>query len=91
MSIFLELLKQKTECYYEEGIDFYLPEENEIILGMAFTDERALFKKLEQIESFIFGYQVSKVTAVTMNKEGHVSHPISKVEMVPFDIWALGD
>ena len=89
--IFLELLKQGDECYYEDGIDFYLPQENEVILGMAFTDERALFKKLEQIESFLFSYQVTKVTAVTMNKEGSLSHPISKVEMLPFDIWALGD
>ncbi len=89
--IFLELLKLHIECYYDDGIDFYLPDTNEIILGMPFTDERSLFKKLEQIESFLFGYQVDKVTAITMNKEGQVSHPISKVEMVPFDIWALGD
>jgi uncharacterized protein len=89
--IFLELLKQNEECYYDDGIDFYLPQKNEVILGMAFTDERTLFKKLEQIESFIFGYQVDKVTAITMNKEGSISHPISKVEMVPFDIWALRD
>ena len=89
--IFLELLKQNEECFYDDEIDFYLPNKNEIILGMAFTNERALFKKLEQIESFIFSYQVDKVTAITMNKEGSVSHPISKVEMVPFDIWAIGD
>jgi predicted AAA+ superfamily ATPase len=89
--IFLELLKLHVECYYDDGIDFYLPDTNEVILGMPFTDERSLFKKLEQIESFLFGYQVDKVTAITMNKEGSVSHPISKVEMVPFDIWALGD
>jgi len=89
--IFLELLKLHVECYYDDGIDFYLPDTNEVILGMPFTDERSLFKKLEKIESFLFGYQVDKVTAITMNKEGGVSHPISKVEMVPFDIWALGD
>ena len=89
--IYLELLKSNTECYYDDGIDFYLPESGEVILGMPFTDERSLFKKIEQIEAFIFSYQVNKVTAITMNKEGSISHPFSKVEMVPFDIWALGD
>ncbi len=89
--IYLELLKSSQECYYDDGIDFYLPESNEVVLGMAFTDERSLFKKMEQIEAFLFMYQIEKVTAVTMNREGEVSHPLSKVEMIPFDIWALGD
>ncbi len=89
--IFLELLKQNINCYYEDGIDFYLPENNEIILGMPFTNERTLFKKLEAIEAFIFSYQINKITAVTMNIESSLSHPISQVEMIPFDIWALGD
>ena len=89
--IYLELLKSGNECYYDDGVDFYLPDDGEIILGMPFADERALFKKLEQIEAFIFSYQIKKITAVTMNREGGISHPISKVEMVPFDIWALGD
>ena len=89
--IYLELLKSDTQCYYDEGIDFYLPQSSEIILATPFADERALFKKIEAIEAFIFGYQVKKITAITMSREGSVSHPFSKVEMVPFDIWALGD
>ena len=89
--IFLELLKSKQECYYDDTIDFYIPSKAEVILGMPFTDERTLFKKLESIEAFIFRYQIRKVTAVTMNKEGSISHPFSRVEMLPFDIWALGD
>jgi len=58
---------------------------------MPFTDERSLFKKLEAIEAFIFTHEIKKVTAITMNAEGTISHPFSKVEMIPFDIWALGD
>lgn len=89
--IFLELLKSETACFYEETIDFYLPHAEEVILCMPFADERALFKKIEQIEAFIFSYQIKKITAITMNREGRISHPLSKIEMVPFDIWALGD
>lgn len=89
--VYLELLKSSTECYYEDAIDFYLPNSEEIILCMPFADERSLFKKIEQIEAFIFSYQIKKITAITMNREGGISHPLSRVEMLPFDIWAIGD
>lgn len=89
--VFLELFKNNQKCFYADKIDFYLPDNNEIILCKPFTDERSLFKKLEEIEEFIFTHTIKKVTAITMNKEANISHPFSKVEMLPFDIWALGD
>jgi len=89
--VYLELLKSNVVCYYEDDIDFYLPLSDEIILCKPFADERRLFKKLESIEAFIFTHSIKKVTAITMNKEGTISHPLSSVEIIPFDIWALGD
>ena len=89
--IFLELLKSDVECYYDDEIDFYLPQSEEIILCKPFADERQIFKKLESIEAFIFTHSIKKVTAITMNKEGNISHPLSQVDIIPFDIWALGD
>jgi hypothetical protein len=89
--VFLELLKSSTECFYDDGIDFYIPTRDEVILCKPFADERSLFKKIEAIEAFIFSYGIKKVTAITMNTEGGISHPFSKVEMLPFDIWAIGD
>ncbi len=89
--IYLELLKAGREAFYDDGIDFYLPQGDEVILGMPFADERTLFKKMEAIEAFLFTYQIKKVTAITMSTEGSMSHPLSHVEMIPFDIWAIGD
>ncbi|MBN2815070.1 MAG: ATP-binding protein [Campylobacterales bacterium] len=89
--VFLELLKSSVVCYYDDGVDFYLPNSAEIILAKPFVDERQLFKTLESLEAFIFTHSITKVVVVTMNKEGSISHPFSKVEMLPFDIWALGD
>ena len=89
--VFLELLKSNTKCYYEDGVDFYLPQDDEIILCKPFADERRLFKKLESIEAFIFSYGIRKITVITMNKEGSISHPLATVDIIPFDIWALGD
>ena len=45
----------------------------------------------EQIEAFIFTRNIKKITAITMNREGSISHPLSKIEILPFDIWAIGD
>ena len=89
--IFLELLKANIECFYDDGIDFYIPKQNTIMLGMPFGDERILFKKVEAIEAFIFTHNIKKVIAITMSTEGKINHPLSKIEMLPFDIWALGD
>ncbi len=89
--VFLELLKADIECYYDDGVEFYLPNNSEVIICMPFADERALFKKMEQIEAFLFTHGIEKLTAITMNTEGGISHPLCKVEMLPFDIWALGD
>jgi len=89
--VFLELLKSKSELFYAEDIEFYLPKRDEIILCKPFADERRLFKKLESIEAFIFTHKITKITVITMNKEGTISHPLATVDIIPFDIWALGD
>ena len=89
--IFLEIFKKQNEFFYEEGIEFYIPDKSEIILCMPFAEERMLFKKLESIEAFIFSNQIQKITCVTMSKDGEISHPISKVEILPFSQWALSD
>lgn len=89
--VYLELIKSNVAAFYDEGVEFYLPDSQEIILCRAFVEERQLFKLIETLEAFIFTHTIKKITVVTMNKEGNISHPFSKVEMIPFDIWALGD
>lgn len=89
--IYLELIKHNVECYYEEGIDFYLPGRAQIILALPFANEHALFKKVESLEGFIITHGVKEIIAVTMNLESTLSHPIARIEMVPFAPWTLGE
>lgn len=89
--VYLEILKSAKECYYEDGIDFYLPQSSEVVLVAPFADERLLFKKIEAIEAFIVSNQLVKISVLTMSKEGKINHPFCDIEMIPFDIWALGD
>ena len=89
--IYLELVKHTIECYYEEGIDFYLPSRAQIILAIPFENEHSLFKKIEALEAFIITHEVQEVIVVTMNLESTLSHPMAKIEMIPFAQWALGE
>jgi len=87
--IYLEMLKRHFELYYEEGIDFYLPQQQRVVLCMPFGNQEMLFKKIENIEAFIITHNISKVEVVTMSSESELSHPFTTVEMIPFAIWAL--
>lgn len=89
--IFLELVKHNIECYYDEGIDFYLPQRGQIMLALPFANEHALFKKVEALEGFIITNRVREVIVITMNTESSLSHPIARINMTPFSMWALGE
>jgi hypothetical protein len=89
--VFSELDKRHVECYYDEGIDFYLPKRAQIIIASPFANEHALFKKVEALEGFIVSNRVREVIVVTMNLESTLSHPVSRIEMIPFERWALSE
>jgi len=87
--VFLEMLKQGFELYYDEGIDFYIPSQGRIVLCMPFANQEALFKQIEKIEAFIITNAIKKVEVVTMSNEASLQHPYVPVEMIPFSVWAL--
>lgn len=89
--VYLELVKHSVECYYDEGIDFYLPERGQIVLALPFANEHALFNKVEALEGFIIMHGVREVIVVTMNTESSLSHPMADITMTPFSMWALGE
>jgi len=87
--VYLEMVKKEFTLYYEEDIDFYIPEQNRVVLCMPFGNQEALFKKIEKLEGFIITHSVTKVEVVTMTNESSLQHPFVTVEMIPFSIWAL--
>jgi predicted AAA+ superfamily ATPase len=87
--VFLEMLKRGSEVYYADGIDFYMPKENRIVLTMPFSNEDVLFKKIESIEAFIIENGVLYVEVVTMSAETKLGLPYAIIEMMPFVQWAI--
>ena len=89
--VFLEMLKRSHELYYDEGIEFYIPDQQRVILCMPFGNQEMLFKKMESIEAFVITHSVTRVEVVTMSSESSLRHPFAAVEMLPFSMWALMD
>lgn len=87
--IFLELKKVGKTVYYDEMIDFYLPNEDRVVLALAFANEKMLFSMMEKIEGWLIGHGIKKLEVVTMNSEAVLGHPFITVEMIPFTRWAL--
>ncbi|KIM11868.1 MAG: hypothetical protein KU37_03155 [Sulfuricurvum sp. PC08-66] len=87
--ILLELLKSGHLCYYDEGIDFYLPDENRVVMAMPFANDTTLFALMQRIEGWLLAHEVSRVEVVTMSSEAQIQHPYVRVEMLPFSRWAL--
>jgi len=87
--VYLEMLKRGSEIYYADGIDFYMPKENRIVLTMPFSNEDVLFKKIESIEAFIIENGVLHVEVVTMSAETKLGLPYAIIEMIPFVNWAI--
>ncbi len=87
--VYLEMLKKEFTLFYDEEIDFYIPEQERIVLCMPFGNQDVLFKKIEKIEGFIISHGISKVEVVTMSNESSLRHPFVPVEMIPFSVWAL--
>lgn len=87
--IFLEMIKRDFRLYYTDGIDFFLPEHQRIVLCMPFAAQEGLFKKIESIEAFIIEHNVLHVEVVTVGSEGSLNHPFVTVRMMPFSQWAI--
>ncbi len=87
--IYLEMRKRSFEVYYEEGIDFYVPFQQRVVLALPFFEHANLFKKMEKIEAFLITHDVKTVEIVTMGNEGELNHPYFHVEMIAFSQWAI--
>lgn len=89
--VFNELDKHHERLFYDESIDFYLPDQRRAVLCMAFGTHDMLFKKIESIEAFIVTHEIKSVEVVTMSSEAVLEHPFVHAEMIPFAQWALSE
>lgn len=89
--VFIELYQRTQPIYYDDTIDFYLPEHDRVVLCMPFGSTESLFTRIETAEAFIVTHGVRSVRVITMSSEGELDHPFVQVAMMPFSHWALGE
>ena len=85
--IFLELNKLYDEIYYLDNIDFYIQEENSIILSIPFFNNFiSLSTKLLPI---IEQYNINEITIVTVSTTNTIFVGDIECEVLPFYEWAI--
>ena len=80
--VFLEL---DDEVYYLDNANFYIPEQNKIILVYPFITEEQLIEKLKKLPKNIGDI----IEVVTISNEFELEFKNKKVEVKPFWIWAF--
>ncbi|WP_263833944.1 ATP-binding protein [Sulfurospirillum oryzae] len=87
--VFLELIKRGKKVYYEEGIDFYLPEESLAILCVGFATTEAIEIKLQKLLPTFWSLHVKRIEVVTLSSESAKDIEGFSFSIAPFWEWSL--
>lgn len=89
--VFLELAKHNQEIYYDDGVDFLIPEANRAVLARAFASEKSIANRLLSTVKKLKSFEIEILEIVTMGSEFSFDYENVTIEAVPFWIWALKD
>lgn len=87
--VFLELIKRHKKIYYEEGIDFYIPEESLAILCVGFSTTEAIEKRLQKLLPTFWSLHVKRIEVVSLSSENALFVEGLSFSIHPFWEWAL--
>jgi len=87
--VYLELNKRYTNLYYLDNIDFYLSNENEIVLAIPFFNNLISANVISKILPSIDTYNISFVTIVTVSSEETIFIGEIEAQIISFSSWAV--
>jgi hypothetical protein len=87
--VYLELMKRGKTVYYEEGIDFYLPEESLAILCVGFAPKEMIEMRLQKLLPTFWSLHVKRIEVVTLSSESAQDIEGLSFTILPFWEWAL--
>jgi predicted AAA+ superfamily ATPase len=88
--IFLELYHTNENIFYLDGIDFYLPDTNSIIITMPFFNQFFLSSITSKIIKAMEENTIENITIVTVSNSETMYIENLECEVLPFYEWALG-
>ena len=87
--IFLELLKRGKTIFYTDAFDFYISNEEKVILSIPFLPSNLIEDKLERLSKHFIDLEVKKVQVVTMEVEKIYEQNGITYELIPFWSFAI--
>lgn len=86
---YLELQKRYKNLYYLDNIDFYILDENEIVLAIPFFNNLISGTIISKLLPNIEAYNIMTVTIVTISTEQSIFIGEIEAQIVPFSSWAV--
>lgn len=88
--VFLELFNTHKDISYLDGIDFYLPLSQSVILCIPFYNDMMVEQISQKLLSLKTSYKIKKLTIICVNNT-QSSFCIDDIEcnIIPFFVWAL--
>ena len=87
--VFCELKKRFENIFYIDGIDFYIPRTDTIVLSIAFFNEFQVEAKKKKLISIVENYEIKNINIVTINNEFSFNIEDIECSVEPFYQWAL--
>ncbi len=87
--VFLELIKRGKHLFYEDGIDFFIPEENLAILCIGFSTKEAIELKIKKLLPTFWTLHVKRIEVVTLSSANAFAVEGMSFSILPFWEWAL--
>lgn len=87
--VFLELIKRGKNVYYEEGIDFYLPDEALAIICVGFAPQEVIERRIQKLLPALWALHVKRIEVVTLSSESALAIEGMSFSISPFWEWAL--
>ena len=88
--VFLELYNRFKDIYFLDNIDFYLPNENIVILAIPFFNDLLWNKFAIILLEIISNYNIQKIDIITISSEQIIYLENMEVNIMPFYNWVLG-
>jgi len=87
--VFLELMKRGKNVYYEEGIDFYIPDDALAIICVGFVPQEVIERKIQKLLPSLWALHVKRIEVVTLSSESALAIEGMSFSISPFWEWAL--
>jgi len=87
--VFLELMKRGKGIYYEEGIDFYIPDEALAIICVGFAPQEVIERRIQKLLPSLWALHVKRIEVVTLSSESALAIEGMSFSISPFWEWAL--